>query len=216
MTATETEEGKRWAEAKIKQLTGGDPISARFMRQDFFQYMPQFKLIVAGNHKPRLRSVDEATRRRINLIPFTVTIPAEKRDPELLDKLKAEAGGILQWAIDGCLEWQRIGLSPPPIVTEATKAYLVSQDFLAGWLEDCCTLGDNEYEAAGLLFSSWRKWAQEAGEKELGSQTAFGNALDSRGIVAGKRGGTRCRLGITLKDDAKEDAEANLQRAWAG
>jgi putative DNA primase/helicase len=93
-------------------LTGGDPISARFMRQDFFGYLPQFKLVIAGNHKPGLRSVDEAIRRRFNLIPFTVTIPPDERDLKLADKLKPEWPGILQWMIDGCLEWQRIGLAP--------------------------------------------------------------------------------------------------------
>ena len=88
VTAVETEEGRRWAESKIKALTGGDKIAARFMRQDFFEYTPQFKLLIAGNHKPGLRSVDEAIRRRLHLIPFTVTIPAEERDPGLPDKLQ--------------------------------------------------------------------------------------------------------------------------------
>ena len=97
VTAIETEEGRRWAESKIKALTGGDKITARFMRQDFFEYTPQFKLLIAGNHKPGLRSVDEAIRRRLHLIPFTITIPAEERDPELSDKLKAEASAILNW-----------------------------------------------------------------------------------------------------------------------
>ena len=117
VTATETEEGRRWAEAKIKTLTGGDQISARFMRQDFFDYLPQFKLLIAGNHKPGLRSVDEAIRRRFNLIPFTVTIPAGGARPELGDKLKAEWPGILQWMIEGCLDWQESGLAPPEAVT---------------------------------------------------------------------------------------------------
>ena len=92
VTAIETEDGTRWAESKIKSLTGGDRISARFMRQDFFEYVPQFKLIVAGNHKPGLRSVDEAIRRRLHLVPFTVTIPERERDPELGEKLKAPKG----------------------------------------------------------------------------------------------------------------------------
>jgi len=113
VTATETEQGKRWAEAKIKALTGGDTISARFMCRDFFDYVPQFKLIVAGNHKPSLNTVDEAMRRRLNLIPFNVTIPEKDRDPHLGEKLKAEWPQILQWMIDGCLEWQEHGLSAP-------------------------------------------------------------------------------------------------------
>ena len=209
VTATETEEGRRWAELKVKQLTGGDPISARLMRQDFFEYTPQFKLVIAGNHKPGLRSVDEAIKRRINLVPFTVTIPVQKRDPELLDTLKAEAGGILQWMIDGCVKWQATGLAAPKVVTDATAAYLASEDALADWLEDCCGLGDGKFEPSGLLFASWRKWGQEAGEKRLSSHNAFGKALDSRGIEAKKMtGGLRARQGIELKDDARQDAES--------
>ena len=93
VVAIETEEGRRWSEAKLKALTGGDKITARFMRQDFFEFTPKFKLMVAGNHKPSLRSVDEAIRRRLHLIPFTVTIPPEDRDEHLADTLKNEWGG---------------------------------------------------------------------------------------------------------------------------
>src|SRR5262249_5031698 len=113
-------------------LTGGDKISARFMRQDFFEYTPQFKLIIAGNHKPGLKSVDEAIRRRFNLIPFTVTIPSDERDETLPEKLKAELPGIMQWMIEGCVDWQERGLAPPEIVTKATAAYLEAEDALAG------------------------------------------------------------------------------------
>jgi putative DNA primase/helicase len=207
VTAIETEEGKRWADAKIKQLTGGDEITARFMRQDYFEYTPQFKLVVAGNHKPGLRSVDEATRRRIKLVPFRVTIPEKERDPNLLEKLKDEAPAILRLLIDGCLEWQKIGLASPKAVTEATDAYLASEDSLGGWIEDCCELGEGKFEAAGLLFASWKKWAQAAGETRLSSQKAFGSALDSRGLEPKKIGGTRSRLGIALTDEARVEAE---------
>ncbi len=125
--AQETEEGQRWAESRIKQLTGGDGISARFMRQDRFTFTPTFKLMIAGNHKPSLRSVDEAIKRWLNLVPFTVTIPKAERDPTLPEKLKAEWPGILAWAIEGCLEWQRIGLAPPPAVQAATASYLADE-----------------------------------------------------------------------------------------
>ncbi len=101
VTSVETEEGRRWAESKIKALIGGDKIAARFMRQDFFQFTPTFKLVIAGNHKPGLRSVDEAIRRRFHLIPFNVTIPLAERDSELGERLRDEWPGILAWMIDG-------------------------------------------------------------------------------------------------------------------
>ena len=119
---SETEEGKRWAESKIKALTGGDPIAARFMRQDFFEFEPQFKLFVVGNHRPSLRGIDEAMRRRLHLVPFTVTIPEGERDHDLPEKLRGEWPAILRWLIDGCLTWQKEGLKPPDIVRAATAA----------------------------------------------------------------------------------------------
>ena len=111
VTLNETEENKRWSESKIKLLTGGDPVPARFMHKNPFEYVPQFKLVISGNHKPALRSVNEAVRRRFNLVPFNVTIPdGSERDPELKGKLKAEYPGILAWMVRGCLDWQENGL----------------------------------------------------------------------------------------------------------
>ena len=122
VTATETEAGRHWAESRLKELTGGEKIAARFMHRDFFEYLPSFKPVLSGNHKPRLRSVGLAMRRRVNMIPFLVTIPPHERDPELAGKLKAEWPGILQWMVDGCLDWQGRGLDPPLAVTAATDA----------------------------------------------------------------------------------------------
>src|SRR3982074_787110 len=119
-------------------MTGGDPSRGRFMRQDFFEFVPQFKLLIAGNHKPGLRGVDEAIRRRLHLIPFTVTIPTERRYKDLFEKLKPEWPGILQWMIDGCLAWRRLGLNAPGVVRDATEAYLAAEDALALWLDECC------------------------------------------------------------------------------
>lgn len=110
VTAIETEQGRRLNESKVKAITGGDKISARFMRQDFFEYTPQFKPVIVGNHKPAIRNIDEAMKRRMHLIPFTVTILPERRDGNLTDKLLAERDGILAWAVAGCLVWQREGL----------------------------------------------------------------------------------------------------------
>ena len=130
VAAQETDEGRRWAESRIKALTGGDPITARFMRQDFFTYTPQFKLMIAGNHKPGLRNIDEAIRRRFHLLPFTVRIPPEQRDLQLFEALRQEWPAILGWAVRGCLEWQAEGLNPPAAVIEATAEYFDDEDVL--------------------------------------------------------------------------------------
>ena len=170
VTATETEDGRRWAESRIKTLTGGDRIAARFMRQDFFEYTPQFKLVISGNHKPGLRSVDEAIRRRVNLLPFTVTIPEAERDKELTNKLQAEATGILAWMIAGCLEWQQIGLAPPEVVIEATDAYLKDEDTIKQWVDDVCIVGEDQWASTDVLFASWQDWAERHGEYVIPSK----------------------------------------------
>ncbi len=202
VTAIETEDGRWWAEAKIKSLTGGDPVTARFMRQDFFEYLPQFKLIIAGNHKPGLRSVDEAIRRRLHLIPFTVTIREHERDPNLAEKLKAEYPGILQWAIEGCLVWQQEGLNPPAVVRDATSQYLAAEDAMGRWVEDRCTLGPGYWTAGAALFADWQRWCDQAGER-AGSQKRFTQGLQGKGIEPGRTGvdGTRGFVGIALRED---------------
>jgi len=180
VTSQETEQGRRWAESKIKALTGGDPITARFMRQDFFTYIPQFKLVIAGNHKPGLRGVDEAIRRRFNLLPFVAKFT--KPDKELPAKLRAEWPGILQWAIDGCLEWQRIGLKPPEIVQEATAFYFAQEDLIEQWLEERCGRDPMYKERSIALFADWKAWAEAASEY-VGSQKRFTQALEDRGFI---------------------------------
>ena len=164
VVATETDAGERWSEAKIKRLTGGDKITARFMRGDFFEYAPQFKIMIAGNHVPALRTVDEAMRRRIHLIPFTVTIPPEQRDKHLPEKLKAEWPGILAWCVAGCALWRARGLAPPTAVTAATAAYLQAEDSFAQWLDECCERKDFALETTDELYASFKAWLEKAGE----------------------------------------------------
>jgi putative DNA primase/helicase len=202
VTSQETEEGRHWAESKIKTLTGGDPITARFMRQDFFTYMPAFKLFIAGNHKPGLRGVDEAIRRRFHLLPFIVTIA--EPDPDLPEKLKAEWPGILQWMIEGCLMWQRDGLSPPPVVREATESYLAEEDGIARWIEECCVTGKQHWCANARLWPSWKAWAEGANEQP-GSRKRFGTALESHGLVAEKSQGLRGYKGLDLRSPPEPD-----------
>ena len=180
--AQETEDGQRWAESRIKALTGGDPISARLMRQDFFTFEPVFKLMIAGNHRPSLRNVDEAVRRRFHLVPFEVTIPREQRDPNLPEKLRAEWPGILAWAIEGCVEWQRIGLAPPAAVLLATESYLAEEDAIGRFLDDRCDLDETgEVEEVQELFASWRDWCTTVGEYP-GSTRQFSQKLEARGL----------------------------------
>ncbi len=181
VTVAETEEGRRWAESRIKTLTGGDTIRARFMRQDDFEFQPQFKLLISGNHKPGLRSVDEAIRRRFHLIPFVVTIPPDERDPDLAEKLKPEWPAILAWMVAGCLAWQRDRLNPPAAVRDATSAYLDAQDALAAWLEECCEQEPFAFETRAALFNSWSAWATAAGE-HVGTRARFLDALEARGF----------------------------------
>lgn len=197
VTASETEEGRRWAESRIKQMTGGDRMTARFMRQDYFEYEPQFKWVIAGNHKPGLRSVDEAIRRRFHLLPFTVTIPAVERDPNLKDKLKAEWNGILAWAVAGCLEWQRQGLNQPSIVQQATAEYLEAEDALAAWLDECCTTDPQAWEPVSALFSSFKAWAEKSGEP-VGSLKGFSAKLETRGLRYERKNRGRGFMGYSI------------------
>jgi putative DNA primase/helicase len=206
VTAIETEEGRRWAESRIKGLTGGDRIAARFMRQDFFEFKPQFKLFIAGNHKPSLRTVDEAIRRRFNLIPFAVTIPAEERDPALSRKLREEWPGILQWMIEGCLQWQERGLCPPKAVTDATADYLTDEDAIAAWLAECCEVNANASDSPGRIYASWKAYAERAGEV-AGSLKAFGPKLEARGFAPPKRSnGKRTYEGLQVKQQGPDHA----------
>jgi putative DNA primase/helicase len=197
--AQETERNQRWAESKIKTLTGGDPITARYMRMDFFTYEPQFKLMIAGNHKPSLRGVDEAIRRRLHLIPFTVTIPPGERDPALFEKLKKEGPGILAWAVQGCLDWQKDGLKPPKAVLDATAAYLDEEDTIGRWIDERCAIDPIYTAYSGHLYASWIAWCLKAGERP-GSQKRFGQSLMDRGLTPVRDGnGKRQFSGIALR-----------------
>lgn len=197
VTATETTEGRRWAESKIKALTGGDRIAANFMRQDYFEFTPQFKLVIAGNHKPGLRSVDEAIRRRFNLIPFTAAIPKDERDPDLGGKLRAEWPGILQWMIDGCVEWQELGgLAAPETVGRATDEYLEAEDAIAAWLDEKCLQGDFE-DSSGELYASWKAWAETNGEY-AGPIKQFIQKMEGRGFERKRNKAERLLVGLKL------------------
>lgn len=204
VSASETEEGRAWAEGKIKSLTGGDEISARFMRQDFFSFRPLFKLLLIGNHKPVLRSVDKAARRRFRLIPFVVD-PVEV-DPELEMKLRDEAPAILRWGIEGCQDWMAEGLRAPEVVERVTDDYFAEQDLMAQWIGEQCECDRMPIRAAtqtrhlsSKLFGSWAAWAKKNGE-EPGSNKRFSQALERRGFTKKTGRFGKEFLGIKLRN----------------
>ena len=194
---SETEAGEGWAEARIKSVTGGETIRANFMHKDHFEFTPQFKLMVAGNHRPSLGDAGEAMRRRLHVIPFGVTIAPGDRDPHLGDILKAEADGILGWMIKGCADWQRTGLMPPAIVSGAADEYFAAEDHIGQWLEDCCQTGPALRASSKALYASWSAWARNGGF-EPQSTRALGEALRSRGFQPGKVGLDRGWIGLAI------------------
>jgi putative DNA primase/helicase len=199
-TASETEHGRPWAESRIKQLTGADSVTARFMRQDNFTFKPIFKLLVVGNAKPRLRNADDAMYRRFNIVPF-VHKP-EHPDRHLEEKLKGEWPAILRWAIDGCLAWQNNGLARPAAVRTATGKYFADQDLWTQWLEEECDAEPgNRWKMAGSgeLFQSWSAYAKAA-SVEAGTRVDFAEKLEAQGFEPDRgTGGRRIWRGICLR-----------------
>jgi len=172
--ASETDEGRRWDEAKLKAITGGDTITARKMRGDPFTFRPSFKLILAGNHRPRMRSADGGMRRRMQVIPFRHK-PA-KPDKALAEKLKAEIDDILTWAIEGEMERRRIGLAPPPAILRETEEYFDAEDVLGRWIEERCVRGVDKRDPINRLYADFKSWAVRDGEYVL-SKRGFAQKL---------------------------------------
>jgi putative DNA primase/helicase len=201
--AVETEAGRRLAEAQLKQMTGGDRIVARFLNREFFEFVPQFKVWLATNHRPVIRGTDGAIWRRIRLIPFTVTIPDAEQDRELPEKLKIEYPGILRWLVEGCLAWQRAaGLGMPAPVRDAVAGYRAEQDALAPFLNEQCVTGaeagaDAETSKAAL-YADYTGWCAQSGEKPM-SKVELGKALKERGFTDGRSGEERFWRGILLR-----------------
>jgi putative DNA primase/helicase len=188
VTASETPAGKRWDEVRVKGVTGGEPITARFMRQDNFTYVPQFKLIVAGNHRPTLENVTPAMKRRMHVVPFTVT-PAQV-DLQLGEKLKAEWPAILAWMIEGCLAWQQHGLCVPDRVAAATADYFDGQDTVGTWLQECCETEGRSVNELQTLVESFNRYSSTNNGRTLRAQE-LSEALTARGFTKSKHPTTR-------------------------
>jgi putative DNA primase/helicase len=205
VASSETEEGRRLAESLIKDLTGQDTVTARFLWAELFEFTPTHKLWLSTNHKPEIRGTDNAIWRRIRLIPWSVTIPPAEQDKKLPATLRRELAGILAWIVRGCLEWRREGLQAPNEVRKATGEYRAEMDVLAGFLAQCCELETGHWEYAKNLYDCYKRWCDENGERPE-PQRKFGGRLGERGFQR-DRGGSRGAgiwRGVRLTEGEKE------------
>jgi putative DNA primase/helicase len=202
--ASETEEGQRLAEGLIKDITGRDTISACFLHREWFDYKPEFKVVLTTNHRPIIRGTDAAIWNRIRLVPFNVSIPEKEQDKDLPNKLLEELPGILAWAVAGCLDWQRNGLGKPTEVAEATRDYREEMDILQQFIDDCCVTGSACEADSGDLYSTYTSWCERNGEKPVAQRT-LGVKLRDKGFVPKKAtAGKRQWLGIGIVDTRME------------
>jgi P4 family phage/plasmid primase-like protien len=196
--ASELPRGKTWDEAVVKDLTGGDRMTARFMRQDFFEFEPNLTLMVAGNTQPSFRGVDDAIRARVVLVPFAVTIPQRRRDPKLPEALRAEFPAILRWCVDGALEWQRRGLAVPETLLAASQDYFDAEDIVGQFLAEE-TLNDPGAVTAGTdLIFRFNRWTDAQG-LDAWTQRNLVKELKTRGYEEGRRSGFRGLKGLRLR-----------------
>jgi P4 family phage/plasmid primase-like protien len=198
--AVESAFNRRLAEEVIKQVTGGDTITARFLYSEHFEFRPQFKIFLATNHKPRIRGTDTAIWRRIHLVPFTVTIPNEDQEKALPEKLREEASGILRWALEGLAAWRRGGLAAPVEVTAATSDYRSEQDVLQHFLDERCVPDSGFVTSAGDLYKGYTSWCVANGETPL-CKKDLGMALQERGFRKNRDGCTRKWIGVKLSTE---------------
>ncbi|OBB10780.1 hypothetical protein A5731_22650 [Mycolicibacterium conceptionense] len=196
---TETDEGRKFAEATMKRLTGGDTIKARFMRQDFVEFEPSHTAILVTNHLPTVSGDDPAVWRRIRVVPFDVVIPEAQRDGTLPERLQACADEVLSWCLAGWAEYQRIGLAEPETVLARTKDYRADSDVIGRFIEECCTTTSPAMKATtAQLFTAWDHWRAKEGIAEITTR-AFGKALDRHGYPTKRDRDGRWREGIAVR-----------------
>jgi putative DNA primase/helicase len=199
VAAVEAEHERQLDEALVKQLTGGDKITARYLYGEFFQFDPTFKLFLSVNHRPAIKGSDHGIWRRIRLIPFSVTFTPDKIDPVLSTKLEAELPGILRWAVEGCLLWQKEGLEPPAAVKDATETYRSDMDDIGDFIKECCEILPDAKTPFKDLYSKYMIWSGNNGD-DFPDQKKFAQGLTERGFPARKNKILgRYRSGIRLK-----------------
>ncbi len=197
VVASESEADSKLGQSMVKQMTGGDTITARFMRAEWFDFHPLFKLWLATNHRPQVDGSDQAIWDRIRLIPFAVRIPEGERDKALQSKLRAEASGILAWAVQGCLAWQRDGLQTPDAILRATQDYRDEMDPVGDFLTEWCEVHPNLRTSVKDLYEGFKDWCAINNDPPL-NKRQLSIELKQRGIEAAKSGSVRYWKGLGL------------------
>jgi putative DNA primase/helicase len=183
----ETSQGCRFDEAKLKDLTGGDTLTGRFLHAEFFDFTPTHKLIIRGNHKPMINGTDEGIWRRLRLVPFVVTIPANEQDQQLVEKLRGELPGILRWAVAGSLEWQRDGLQAPAPILDAVRQYREESDTLGRFISEHCQTSRLAQVKSSAFYQRYQQYAEQAGERWMASKDLPRNAAARFSVQANER-----------------------------
>lgn len=204
VTVQESDESSRFSESTVKQLTGGDAITARFLNKEFFTYMPAFKPWLATNYKPKVKGTDDGFWRRVRLVPFEVSFQG-REDKGLLAALRSELSGILNWAVDGCIEWHIGGLGTAGAVASATKEYREESDSIAEFIRDCCVVNPDAEISSSRLYSVYHEWAEDHGERPMKQRTLIQSVLSRDGISAYRSKSERGLSGIgELRDSVTQ------------
>lgn len=200
VSAIESEDGEVLSEAFVKQITGGEPVLARFLRQEYFEFIPEFKVFFTTNHKPVIKGTDEGIWRRIKLVPFNLQLPKQKRDLKLSEKLSLEMPGILNWAIEGCMKWQKMGLNEPKKVSKATGDYKEEMDIIGPFLFERCYVDVAQKISAKELYEVYSNWCYQNGEFALKNR-AFYRVLETQGFKKERGAGNKYFIiGVTLQE----------------
>lgn len=210
VSAIESEDGEQLSEAFVKQITGGEPVLARFLRQEYFEFIPEFKVFFTTNHKPVIKGVDEGIWRRVKLIPFNLNLPPDKRDKRLPEKLSLEMPGILNWAIEGCLKWQQSGLKEPKVVKKATGDYKEDMDILGPFLFERCYKNESQKIEAKELYKVYSDWCYQNGEHALPNRK-FYRTLEAQGFKRERGAGNKFFVhGVTLTERKSSFSQQEL------
>lgn len=218
----ETAQGAKFDEAKLKDLTGGDTLTARFLHQEFFDFKPSHRIVIRGNHKPAIAGTDEGIWRRLRILPFTVQIPADEQDRDLLRKLEGELPDILNWALRGCKEWQADGLQPPPIVTAAVNQYREESDTLGRFIGEGCEVRPLAQVKSSSFYKAFKEFCEQAGERCTSAKdlppkwSAEGSSTSGIAPVRGSTSASQWRCNPTgvvmmTRDDASSASSLNVR-----